>query len=350
MNSLIIRLLIALFLLPAFAQSQHIVKYPRGKFQDTDAEDFLARNLPSKYYNELWTYHINLDNGVQIVYTFSINDFGAFKGRVTGVKLFISWKDGKTYVVNKEYSPDTFVTDGENNYIRLHPDRPYWAKGSFDDTHRLFFHNTKDGIQHDVDLTFYDIAQGKILGNGVYSVDNDEIGISLLMPHAKVRGIVAINGDTVKATGVGYMDHVYQNNLSSEIIDRTYRIKTGNAQNGMFFHFVKLRKTELQTPIGYGVAYKNGIAEMITPTAIQQLSSDKKTRELDNYVMIKPFQTDSLNIRVKKHLNTYSLINELSGIKKFLAKKVIGGELVEMHGTVTINDKQPGYFYYMVAK
>lgn len=350
MNSIIIRLLVIIILIPSAVFAQQNVTYPRGVFQDADGEDFRAKNLPSKYFNELWTYHINLDNGMQVLYTFSINDFGAFKGRVTGIKLSVSWKDGQTYVVNKEYSPDTFVSEPDSNYIQLHPDRSYWAKGSFDDTHRLFFHNTKKGIQYDVDLTFYDIAKGKVFGNGVYKVGNNEIGISLLIPHAKVKGMVAINRDTLNVTGVGYMDHVYQNNLSNEIIDRTYRIKTGNAQNGMFFHFIKLRKTDLKAPIGYGVAYKNGVAQMITPTDIEQISTDSKTRELDSYVMIKAFQTDSLYIRVKEHLNTYSMLNELGGVKKFLAKQVIGGELIEMNGTVTINGNQPGYFYYLVAK
>ncbi|HBX65402.1 MAG TPA: hypothetical protein DEG32_04365, partial [Balneolaceae bacterium] len=74
------------------------------------------------------------------------------------------------------------------------------------------------------------------------------------------------------------------------------------------------------------------------------------TRELDRYVQIKPYQTDLLNVRVKKHMDTYSLLNELGGIKKFLAKQVIGGELVELNGTVTINGNRPGYFYYLVAK
>jgi hypothetical protein len=326
------------------------IYFPTGNFEDTDGDDFVAKNLPSKYYNELWTYHINLDNGVQIINTFSINDFGSFKGRATGVKLSVSWTDGNTYVVNKEYDTSTFQANPQNNHIRLNPDRPYWAKGSFDDEHRLFFHNTKDGVQYDVDLTFYDIAQGKTLGDGVYKVGDNEIGISILMPHAKVKGFVAINGDTLQVTGVGYMDHIYQNNLSSEIIDRSYRIKTGDDQNGMYFHFLTLKKASLHVPIGYGVGYNNGAPFLITPSYIDRIESDSKTRELDRYVQIKPYQTDLLNVSVKKHMNTYSLLNELSGIKKFLAKQVIGGELFELNGTVTINGNRPGYFYYLVAK
>lgn len=338
-----------LILVPA-ALSAQTVFFPVGSFGDADGEDFEAKNLSSKYYNELWTYHVHLDNGVQLIYTFSINDFGSFKGRVTGVKLSVTWTDGNTYVVNKEYNPSTLIVDPDSSYIRPHPDRPYWGKGSFDDKHRLFFHNTNDGVQYDLDLTFKNMAKGKVLGDGVYKVGNNELGISLLIPHAEVSGMVAINQDTLQVTGVGYMDHIYQNNLSSEIIDRSYRIKTGDKENGMFFHFLTLKKAGLQTPIGYGVGYKNGLEYMITPSSIERVESDPKTSELDSYIKVKPYQTDLLNVRVKKHMDTYSLLNELGGIKRFVAKKVIGGELIEMNGTVTINQNQTGYFYYLVAK
>lgn len=326
------------------------VYFPTGGFQDADGDDFVEKNLPSKYYNELWTYHINLDNGIQIINTFSINDFGSFKGRASSVKLSVSWKDGNTYVVNKEYDTSDFIAEPENKYIRLNPDRPYWAKGSFENEHRLFFHNTKDGVQYDVDLTFFDIAQGKTLGDGIYKVDGNELGLSILIPHAKVKGIVAINGDTLQVTGTGYMDHLYQNNLSTEFIDRSYRLKTGDDQNGLYLHFLKLKKGGLQVPIGYGVGYKNGQPYLLTPSHIDRIKSDNNTRELDTHIEVKPYQTDLLSVKVKKHLATYSILNELGGIKKFLAKQVVGGELVELNGTVTINNNIPGYFYYMVAK
>lgn len=349
MKSFFFRFLFILFLLPASLSAQ-TVYFPVGSFGDSDGEDFAAKNIQSKYFNELWTYHVHLDNGVQLIYTFSINDFGSFKGRVTGVKLSVTWTDGNTYVVNKEYNPATLVVEPDSNYIRPHPERPYWGKGSFDDKHRLFFHNTNDGVQYDLDLTFSNIAKGKTMGDGVYKVGNNELGMALLIPHADVNGLVAINGDTLNVTGVGYMDHIYQNNLSSEIIDRSYRIKTGDSENGMFFHFLTLRKAGIQTPIGYGVGYRNGLEYLITPSSIERVESDPETSELDRYVKIKPYQTDLLNVRVKKHMDTYSLLNELGGIKRFVAKKVIGGELIEMNGTVTINKDQPGYFYYLVAK
>ncbi|SMO33430.1 carotenoid 1,2-hydratase [Gracilimonas mengyeensis] len=343
-------LLLIIFMVPVLVYAQSGITHPDGSYRNTTPKDFKAKNLSSAFYNELWTYHINLDNGVQVIYTFSINDFGSFKSRVTGVKLSVSWTDGKTYVVNKEYGPETFINEPDSMYIRPHPDRTYWAKGKLDDEHRLFFYNIKKGVQYDLDLTLFDIAPGKTIGNGVYKAGDNEIGMALLIPHAKVKGFVAINGDTLNVTGSAYMDHIYQNNLSTKVIDRSYRVKTGDAQNGMYFHYITLsRDGNSHIPIGFGIRYKQGRDYLITPSSIERVSSHPDEKLLDEYIKVKPYQTDMLNIRVDEYFNTYSILDEIGGIKKFFAKKALGGELFEMNGTVTINGNQPGYFYYMVA-
>lgn len=336
-----------MFLFPVVLQAQGEIQFPEGSFRDTEPEDFLAKNLSSKYYNELWTYHVKLENGVQIIYTFSINDFGTFKDRVTGVKLIVSWTDGNTYVVNKEYDPGSMINEADSTYLRLRHDRPYWAKGNFNGEHVLNFQNTKDGVQYDLNLTFYDISNGKSLGDGMYKTGDNEIGILLLMPHAKVKGYVSVNGNKIDAEGVGYMDHIYQNNLSTELIDRSYRIKTGDDQDGMFLHFITLNKSEVDSPIGYGVGYNNGSPYMITPSTVEKINSGEN---LDSEILIRTDQTETFRIDVQEHFNTYSLLSELGRVQRFFAKRVTGGELFEMNGTVTIDEEKPGYFYYLVAK
>lgn len=346
MNYKVAGILSLFILLPLFTSAQNRISTPEGTFRDATNQDFAAKNLSSKYYNELWTYHIQLDNGMQVIYVFSINDFGSFRGRVTGAKLIVHWKDDKTYVVNKEYSPADFINEPDINYLRLNPDRPYWAKGSFDKKHRLSFNGNKEGIEYDLDLTLYDIATGKVLGDGVYNFGSNEIGMYLLIPHANVRGTVSINGETVEATGTAYMDRIYQNNLSTEIMDRSYRVKYGDSENGLFFHFLSINSSGSSTPIGYGVRYQNGMATMLTPYNIEQTQTSAK---LDEELLIDPYQMPSMNIKVDKHYNTYSMLDELGRFKKFMAKQVIGGELIEMNGTVKINNNTPGYFYYIVS-
>ncbi len=344
--------LLTLFIFFLLSSSQVLaqnITFPEGSFRDIQPEDFEARNLSSKYFNELWTYHINLDNGIQIVYNFSINDFGSFKDRATGVRLQVSWKDGKTYIANKEYNVSNLTTDPENKHLQVHPNRPFWAKGSFDGEHVLNFQNERDGVLYDLNLTLYDITQGKVQGNGVYKSGNDEIGLFLMIPHAKVKGFVAINGDTVQAEGTAYMDHIYQNNMSTELINKSYRVKSGDTQDGFFLHFITL-KNGSGNPIGYGIQYQNGSASMLTPRNLNTLETTSvRNINLDTKLMINCFQMEPLTLQVDKHLNTYSIMDELSGVQKFFAKRVLGGELIEMNGTLDINDNKEGYFYYMVT-
>ncbi|MDX1638813.1 MAG: hypothetical protein R3281_12640, partial [Balneolaceae bacterium] len=259
-------------------------------------------------------------------------------------------KDGNTYVVNKEYDIEDLINEPENYYLRLNPDRPYWAKGDLDREHVLNFKTEKDGVAYDLNLTLFDITRGKTLGDGTYEIGDNEIGMYLLIPHARVKGFVSINGDSVDVRGTAYMDHIYQNNLSTKIIDKSYRIKTGDDKEGFFLHFITLKNGEKNVPIGYGIKYQNGHDALLTPS---QITSRKNARvrgvSLDHHLVVNPFQMKPMDIVIDKHLNTYSIMDELSGVQKFFAKRFIGGELIEFNGTVTINSDQAGYFYYMVA-
>lgn len=329
-----------------FAQ---VIQKPNGSFRDIEPQDFLAKNLPSTHYNELYTYQIQLENGVQIIYTFSINDFGSLKERVTGGKMSVYWKDGKSYVANKEYPIDKFINTADSNKIILHPERNYWAKGSFDNEHVLNFKTTKNGVEYDIQLVLYDIKKGKIWGDGVYQYGDTQFGISLLIPDAKVKGYVSINGERIEAKGKAVMDHMYQNNLSTKFMKKSYRIKTGDSENGLFLHYITFERSGNFIPIGYGVRYKNGVQNILTPSSIQSLAS-KKTHGvyLDTKLLIKPYQMEGLNIEVVEHYNSYSILDELSGLKKYFAKKYVGGEVIEMNGTATVNG-EPAFFNFFAV-
>ncbi len=316
------------------------IEKPSGVFRDIEPKDFLAKNLPSKYYNELYTYQINLDNGIQIIYTFSINDFGSLKDRVTGGKLSVRWLDGKDYVVNKEYPIDKFINEADSNKIILHPERNYWAKGNFDDEHTLNFKTTKDGVAYDMKIVLFDIARGKIWGDGIYKYKDTQFGMSLLIPDAKVKGYISINGEKVEAKGKAVMDLMFQNNLATDFMKKSYRLKTGDTENGLFLHFLTVENKGYKFPIGYGVKYSNGIAQMLTPSKIET-NITKKTHGvyLDTNFRIKPFQTDTLHVKIKEHYDSYSILDELGGLKKLFARRYVGGEVVEMNGIATINDE-----------
>lgn len=346
---------ITIILVVSFLELQPIlkaqtVKFPDGTLRDATNEDFSVKNYKSKYYNELYTYHIQLDNGVQIIYTFSINDFGSLKERVTGAKLSVTWKDGITYIINKEYPIQKLINNPEINQIQLHPERNYWAKGSLDDTHNLMFKTTKNGISYYLDLDLTKIAVGKIWGDGVYKIGKFEFGLSFLIPYSDVSGKIAINGDTLIAKGYAYMDHMYQNNLSTDFINKSYRLQSGDSQDGMIMHLITVEKDYYNKPLGYGILFTNRKATLLTPSEIEIINSKKSHGvALDTQLIIDLYQIPVLSVSVTDLFKSYSILDELSGLKRYFAKQFIGGEVVEMNGNALINEKKVAHFYYMVV-
>ncbi len=343
-----ILILVVFLFTPTWVNAQ-LIQNPEPTLRDATDEDFLAKNYPTRRYNELYTYQIQLDNGVQIIYTFSINDFGKVKSRVSGAKMAVTWLDGKNYIANKEYSIDTFINEADSNKIILHPERNYWAKGSFEDEHVINFRTTKDGVAYDIQLILYDIAKGKVLGNGVYHLDGKEMGMYLLIPHSKVKGYVSINGKKIDARGTASMDHVYQKHLANEIVENGYRIKSGDDNFGYYLNFITYKKDGDLYPIGYGIKYENGKANLIVPKKI--ITNDEKGThgvKLHTSLTIEIEDKEPLQFKVTEHFNSYSILDELGGIKKTLAKRFLGGEIVEMNGIGLLQGK-PAYFSFIGA-
>ncbi len=340
-------LIFALIGLPLNAQ---IIEVPEGDFRVTEPEDFLANNYSSKFYNELYTYQIQLDNGVQVVYTFSINDFGSFKSRVTGGKMMVRWLDGEDYVANKEYPVEKFINEVENNSIILHPERNYWAKGSFEDEHVINFRTTKEGVAYDIQLVLYDIIPGLIWDDGVFKVKGNDFGITLLIPDAKVKGYVSINGEKIEASGRAMMDLTYQKNLSTKFLHKGYRIKSGDSQNGYVLNFYTIKEDEDRIPFGYGIRFIDGEQQIITPETIEFKDSYKTHGVwLNTEFGFTLSDGKRIDFKLTEHFNSYSILDELGGISKTVAKRILRGEVIEINGVANVNN-QDGYFSFLVIR
>lgn len=347
MRSLILILFICIALNKT-GEAQVIV--PSGEFRTIVSKDFLANNYSSKFYNELYTYQIQLDNGVQIVYTFSINDFGSFKSRVTGAKLMVRWLDNKNYVVNKEYSVKQFINKADSNILVLHPERSYWAKGSFEDEHTLNFKTRKNGVEYDIKLILYDIFPGVIWGDGVFKIKGNDFGIKMLISHAKVKGYVSINGEKVLASGSSMMDLTYQKNLPSKFLKKGYRIKSGDEKNGIVLNLYTVKHNGKDIPFGYGLKFINGVQKYITPKNIELLEKKKKDGiEYDTEFNVQLADNTYIKFKLIEKFNSYSILDELGGIRKTIAKRVLRGEAIEINGIAEINNT-PGFFTFLVIK
>jgi len=312
-------------------------------------ETMKPRNFESKFYNELWTYHITLDNGYQIVYAFTITDFGSYKDRVTGCKFQTTWRNGKHHVVRKEYDPKELVYDSTQNMLRLHPDRNIYARGKFDDKHQLLFETNKDGNSYFADLEITSIAKPQVRGDGMFEVDGNRIGLYFPIPHGKVKGTLAINDDTLhNISGTVYMDHLIQTELGVNIFDSGYRFKQGDDSDGIVGTFLKPQKSDALA--GYAITFNNGISKIINPVK-QQIKAKKELRGI-NYGEKIDFTLsteEQLTIEINEIIKTYSILDEIGGFKSFIAKKIMGGEMVQFNGTATINSKKSAVFNYFIT-
>jgi len=315
-----------------------------GKLNSSEKKTMMPKNYDSDFYNELWTYHINLDNGFQIIYAFTITDFGKYKERVTGCKFQTTWKDGNHYVVRKEYDPEDFIYDEQQNMIKLHPDRSYYAKGKFEDRHKLFFKTTKEGVSYYADITISDMAKPQMLGDGAFTVDGKDIELSFPIPHGNVNANLAINGDTLKnIRGIAYMEHLVQTDLGVNIFQNGYRFKTGDAKNGFVGNFLKPKNGG---PIaGYGIQYRDGQPEALLPTS-QNIIREEEIRgeKIPAEIVFKAKNNGQIQLSISNVLFVYSILDELGGFKSFFAKKIMGGELIQYNGTGIINNEKKMIF------
>jgi hypothetical protein len=304
------------------------VQKPEGTVRFASNSDIKPKDLSAKYYTEQWTFHFKLNNDIQIVYTLSINDFGGFKERVGGAKIHAYWLNGKEYSISKEYPYKDFYYEKDSNEIGLNRQRPYWIKGSLDSEYQVYFKTGKNGVNYDVNLTLTDIIKGQIKGDGVYKINEHELGIMSLVTHAKVSGIVAIDGDTLNVSGIGYADHVYQNFNSSKFITSGFRFFSGDRYQGSTGHILFIPKHDI--PLGFITQYSN---RGLSHSLVDQYLSDEPIRvkgaKINSRYDITLENTDVFQLQINEKLLDYSIFDELSRFMKGIARRIFGAEVIE---------------------
>lgn len=321
-------LYVFLLLFSACNESATIIQKPEGPIRFSTNEDIQPKDLAAKYYIEQWTFHFKLNNDIQIVYTLSINDLGGFKERVGGAKIHAYWLNGKEYSVSKEYPYRDFYFDQATNEIGLNRERPYWMKGSLDSEFEVHFKTGKNGVNYDVHLTLTDIIKGQIKGNGIYKINEHELGIMSLITHANVSGTVAIDGDTLTVSGIGYADHVYQNFNSSNIIKSGFRFFSGNRYQGLTGYILFIPKLEM--PLGFITQFSD---KGLYYSQVDEFRSDKPIRikgaKIDSNYELALENNELVKLQINEKLLDYSIFDELSRFMKGIARRMFGTEIIE---------------------
>ncbi len=330
----------------SFGQEEQIER----KLRHTQWTDMLPHTLEGDYYNEFWSYHIFLEGDLHLHVTFSLANFGSFKSPVSGGKLFVSNFKGSNYHVAREYDLDHLIVDEAQNKIRLHPGRDIYLTGRLPDEHHIYFKTSKDGVSYLVDLDFYDIDQGYTWGDGIFRLENEEMGLFMHIPRASVNATVAINDDTLEVSGTAYMDHTFQTNLSSKVVDKGFRhiAHTGSGYQAGYYLIPKRRsKTGV---IGFAITKDNSPVTLEKPEQITVIDSDRiGGRSVPRYVEI-VYQSGNRRVLSRKvDFQHVSFLEEIGGIRRRLVRSFLGGEVIEYVGTGIIDGDTPvNYNFFLV--
>jgi hypothetical protein len=318
---------------------------PTGSLRPDGLADFAPHNAYSKTHNELWTYQFWLNNGVQVQLNLSRANFGSFKDPVCGADLAITGFRGRNAFVAREYPMKRFSWTPATARLEVHPN--IYVEGLPPRAHKVFFSTVKDEKAYFLELTFENMTPGVVWGDGVFKLPDDQkMGLYFHIPKARVSGRLALDGDTVAVKGFGWMDHTWQTQFATKLIDISYRYTafTGRPEGGYFFQ-------RGNNVFGYGIREDKGRMALLSPIGVSVVSRAawggvSLPKQIDIVLDGKPAVT---LLRTEDRQRT-SFMQELSSLERFGAKVFLGGELVGFRGIGQVDGTQPAIYSFTVVK
>ncbi|HUF09182.1 MAG TPA: hypothetical protein VMO47_07680 [Rhodothermales bacterium] len=321
------------------------VEYPRGNLRTVTVDD-VRPNLDVKH--EMWSYRFFLDGGVQVFIDFRRADLGSFKGRVLGADLSVVGFRGEQYAVAREYPAENLTFDEKKGRLNVHP--RIWFEGGLPAAHRVRYETRKKGISYYADLTFSQIAPGCAWGDGIFRFGDDEImGLIIPIPYARVTGKIAINSDTMEVSGTGYMDHVFQSDRASKLVDSGYRVVSHDRgwEVGMYFRPTNRYDASV---VGYGAFNMGAGLALFRPTGMSFARVDRVDGDdVPSQILLIDDEGRQRVIEPSRNLQRLSLLREVGGIKKFIAKQIAGGDVIIYRGVGTIDVNRPMTYDFFIV-
>jgi len=307
---------------------------PSGGLRGTGAGDLLLTKRKPRYYNEVWSWQILLDDGTQVGLNFTYARLG-FKDPVCGADLSVAGFKGRNFTVGREYPEDHLQQGGNPVRLQIHPD--IWFQGQPPAGHHVHFATTKNE-GYFLDLEFSQMVPGVAWGNGVFALDDGDLGISVPIPSARVSGRLAVGGDTVKVEGWAVMEHMRQTALLGDLVDETFR----GFRTGPNPAYLNVFKEKGEGWSGFGVEWKDGKPQLLTPAAIGVASGgginppvrvDFASREGAHIVMDR---------RTVGQAN--SILDGMEGVTRWVVKNFMGDVRLARGRT------SDGYYQYVKVK
>ncbi len=337
-----------LLLLSTLSLASERITVPTAGLRNTELADLRPHASASKTYNEFWTYHLFLDGNIQAYLNFTRVNLGSYKSPVCGADLTVLGFKGRNYSVAREYDKKNFTFTDANSLLRVH--EKIWFDGNLPETHHIHFATTKKEVSYWLDLTFTEIAQGKVWGDGMFKFgSSDAMGIFIHIPSAKITGTIAINNDTLHVSGQAYMDHTFQSDMAPDLVGSGYHYvsQSGPLEVGYIMNPTSRFESK---PVGYGLRQSPTGLVLLKPATLRALSINRPLGIRIPSLLEICYQdgTKSVLQRSEDRLQE-STLHEFSGFTKMAIKNFMGGEIYTFKGMGSVNGNQPmAYSFFSV--
>jgi hypothetical protein len=346
-------LLLFLFLLNEQTYSQ--IANPNGSLSPLSPDDIWAQTLTGSHFNEFWTYHFYFEDDLKVHITFSAANFGSLKSPVSGVQISVDKLGGELYQLSREYSIEHLVQDKENYVFRNRIDRDLWFEGKLPDKQRIRINTSKDGIGYDIDINISNIAEGVKMGDGMYRINNEVVGIYTHIPYAEANGYVEVNGKRKNVKGTVYMDHTFQNQTTTRLVDSGYRFVHHQDENNWEILYLMLPEDSSgRKTIGYHLTNRDGKISIQGVNRIKQMTR----RSLFGEDVARTLEIELENsgtLRLNRRVDTekFSVLDELGRIARRAARTFLGGEVIHFRGEGVILEtgerSKRGYYNFFIV-
>lgn len=335
------------------ASAQNRPDLQNGDFLSTEPGDFWPQTLSGSNFYEYWTYQFFLDDGLQVTLVFTVANIPV-RSAVSGFRLSITGFEGNTYQMLREYPIDLLVLDRENGIFRPNPDRDVWIEGIPPDNQTVHLRTSKDDIDYDLTLSLSDIQQGIKPRGGSFTLNGRDIGMLTHIPYANVNGSISINGDSRNVSGTAYMDHTYQDQISSRILSDGYRYVQHNGPTDWSAgYFLSSDSNDPRQVIGYEIGRND---DQVTGKSVFGMSrmnySDAFDYELPSAIQILFADNTMRAVRRVRDREKFALFQDLSGVARFSVRTLLGGEIVEFRGEAEFESgegsQSPVHYYYFL--
>lgn len=331
------------------------ISNPKGELEAVDNERIWAQTLRGNHFNEFWNYQFYLNDGMTVHIVFSAVGFGSLKSPVTGVKVSVFNFDNEIYQLSREYSLDKLQQDRENYVFRPNPERELYFRGELPNELTIRIRTSKNDNLYDIELHLSNIANGLQLGDGSYQVNGEEIGVVTHIPYAEVSGYVAMNEVRKNVSGTAYMDHTFQDETTTKLMDSGYRfVSHQDADNWDLIYFMLPDASTNNQTIGYRIVNQEGeITSYKVSRILQKVESEAFGKNIGRIVEVDIGGEQSIRILRTKDHEKFSIFDELGWPARQAARRFLGGEVIDFRGEALLMEQghkpKKGYYNFFLV-